>query len=224
MKTWAKTGAAVAVAALLTACATTTMPYDYTAFKASKPKSILVLPPLNESLDVKATAGMLASSTQPLAESDFYVFPVAAVAETFLQNGLSQPADIHQVGLDKLREIFGADAVLYITAKEYGTSYKVITSETTVHADARLVDTRTGTTIWSGEASASSAERNNDNHGLIGRLLSAVLNQVISTASDHSFNWAQIAGTRLLPAKQPHGVMYGPYSPHYESQPGKSAP
>ena len=99
----------------------------------------------------------------------------------------------------------------------------MITSETTVRADTRLVDARTGTTIWSGEASASSAERNNDSHGLIGMLLSAVLNQIISTASDHSFDWAHIAGTRLLSAKQPHGIMYGPYSLYYESQPGKSA-
>ena len=36
----------------------------------------------------------------------------------------------------KLHEIFGADAGLYITVKEYGTSYMLISSETVVTASA----------------------------------------------------------------------------------------
>ena len=114
---------ASATAIILSACsATAPQPFDYSAFRESKPRSILVLPPLNESPEVKASAGMLASSTQPLAESGYYVFPVAAVAETFKQNGLDNAHDIHQVSLEKLNRIFGADAVLYIKINQYGTS------------------------------------------------------------------------------------------------------
>jgi hypothetical protein len=59
--------AAAAVAALLaTGCATPT-PYDYSAFKQSRPTSILVLPPLNISPDVAATYSMLEQVTLPLA-------------------------------------------------------------------------------------------------------------------------------------------------------------
>ena len=119
--------------ALLAGCATKPG-YDYTAFRESRPKSILVLPPLNDSPDVNATYSMYAQTTLPLAESGYYVLPVAVVGETFKQNGLTNAADIHGVDAKKLNEIFGADAGLYITVKEYGTSYMLISSQTVVTA------------------------------------------------------------------------------------------
>lgn len=51
---------------------------------------------------------------------------------------------MHEVPLPKLREIFGADAALYMDIKQYGTSYSLITSESRVTAEARLVDLRSG--------------------------------------------------------------------------------
>ncbi len=48
--------------ALLGGCAPTKS-VDYSAFKQAKPRSILVLPPLNESPDVKATYSMLSQVT-----------------------------------------------------------------------------------------------------------------------------------------------------------------
>ncbi|MCF7521969.1 DUF799 domain-containing protein [Neisseria sp. ZJ106] len=212
-----------AAALFLAACASTPQqPYDYTAFKESSPKSILVLPPLNESPDINATAGMLASATRPLAESGYYVFPVAVVNETFKQNGLTQPADIHQVKLDKLHQIFGADAVLYITVKQYGTSYQVIQSDTRVSAEATLIDSKTGKTLWTGSASASSIENQNSGQsGLLGMLVSALIDQIASSVTDKGFDIAQVTGSRLLGADMPRGILFGPRSPHYQTQPGK---
>ena len=63
--------------------------YDYTAYKQSRPRSILVLPPLNESPEVAASHSMLSQVTMPLAEAGYYVLPVALVDETFKQNGMS---------------------------------------------------------------------------------------------------------------------------------------
>ena len=100
-------------------CAPTTMS-DYTAFRQSRPRSILVLPPLNNSPDMQATYGFLSTVTQPLAESGYYVFPVALVDQTFKENGMLNPGEMHQAPVAKLREIFGADATLYITVTQYG--------------------------------------------------------------------------------------------------------
>ena len=104
--------------ALFAGCATKPG-YDYTAFRDSRPKSILVLPPLNDSPDVNATYSMYAQTTLPWSESG-YVLPVTLVDEAFRQNGLASPADIQQVPLKKLREIFGADSALYIKVTHYG--------------------------------------------------------------------------------------------------------
>lgn len=203
-------------ATLLAGCATPPAKYDYSAFRESRPRSILVLPPQNNSPDVKATYSVLSQSTLPLAEAGYYVFPVTLVDETFRQNGLDSPAAIHDVPIGKLREIFGADAAIYITVKQYGTAYAVISSETRVTAEGRLVDLKTGATLWTGSATASSAEgQNNSGGGLVGLLVKAVVNQVVETLSNRGHQIAGMTTQRLLAAGRPNGILYGPRSPMY---------
>ncbi len=206
---------ALAGAALLLGGCAAQKPYDYSAFREARPASILVLPPLNSSPDINATYSMLSQTTGPLAESGYYVFPVTLVDETFKQNGLSSPADIHEIPTAKLREIFGADAALYINVKQYGTSYVVISSETRVTAEAKLVDLRSGRTLWSGSATASSAEGDNNNGGLIGMLVKAAVRQIIETVSSQGHLIAGKTSARLLSAGRPNGILYGPRSPMY---------
>jgi hypothetical protein len=202
-------------AALLSACATPPK-YDYSAFKESRPKSILVLPPLNESPEVDAPYGVLSQVTMPLAESGYYVLPVTLVSETFRQNGLTSAADIQDLSIAKLYEIFGADAALYIDIKKYGTSFQLVASDTRVTADGRLVDLKTGATLWTGTATASSRESdNNSGGGPIGWLVKAIITQIIDTVSDRSYSIAGIADQRLLSAGRPNGILYGPRSPMY---------
>ena len=207
--------ACLAIAALATGCATP-KPYDYTAYKQSRPRSILVLPPLNESPEVAASLSMLSQVTMPLAEAGYYVLPVTLVEETFKQNGMSTASDIHGVAPAKLKEIFGADAALYVTVSKYGTSYSVISSDTIVSASAKMVDLKTGAVLWTGSASASNNEGNNNNSGgLVGILVTAALKQIINTATDASHDVAGITSQRLFSTGYNGGLLYGPYSPKY---------
>lgn len=211
-----KLAACLLPALFFVGCAHHGQPYDYTAFKAAQPKSILVLPPLNNSPEVKATYGMLSQLSYPLAEAGYYVLPVAAVDETFKQNGLANAADIHNVGTRKLHEIFGADAALYVTVTKYGSVYTVLNSEVVVAAEARLVDLRTGTVLWDGKASASSAEQNNNSGGgLIGALVAAAVKQIINTSTDAAYPIAGVASGRLMSAGGSNGILYGPRSANY---------
>ncbi|TBU98140.1 DUF799 domain-containing protein [Stutzerimonas kirkiae] len=206
----------LATLAVLAGCAPTRS-VDYSAYKQAQPRSILVLPPLNESPDVKATYSMLAQVTFPLAEAGYYVVPVGLMAETFRQNGLSSAGDVHQVSPAKLREIYGADAALYVTVSQYGTQYMVISSASIVTASAKLVDLRSGTTLWTGSASASSEEGNSGSGGgLIGMLITAAVKQIInSSMEDAAYPIAGITSARLFSAGQPAGLLYGPRSPRY---------
>jgi len=45
----------------------------YILFRELMPRSILVLLPINESVDVNATYSWLATASQPIAEKGFYV-------------------------------------------------------------------------------------------------------------------------------------------------------
>ena len=187
---------------LLGGCAHNKPAYDYASFREARPASILVLPPLNSSPDVNATYSMLSQATLPLAESGYYVLPVSVVDETFKQNGMTTPADIHQLPYTKLREIFGADSALYIEVEQYGTSYVVVSSETRVTATGRLVDLRTGKLLWQGKATASSAESNNNSGGgLIGMLVKAAISQIVESLSNKGHQIAS-AGRRT-PERNP---------------------
>ncbi len=204
-----------AMIVLATGCATQRVGYDYTAFKQARPASILVLPPLNKTTDVTASNSILAQVTLPLGEAGYYVMPVTLVAETFKENGMALPAEMHQAPADKLRQIFGADAALYITVSQFGAVYNVINSATVATADAKLVDLRTGTLLWVGKASASSEEGSNSSGGgLVGLLVTAIVKQVIANVSDQSHRIGGLATARLLTGGLPNGILYGPRSPN----------
>lgn len=213
---WALAVSGAALAAVLSGCVTPPKPYDYTAFKEAKPASILVLPPVNASPEVQATPSVLAQVTLPLAESGYYVLPVSLVDETLKSNGVHTPDEAQQIPGQKLREIFGADAGLYMKVTRYGSVYKVLNSETAVTLEAKLVDLRSGQLLWEGTASASSAEQSGSNQGgLIGLLVKAVVEQIVASTSDRSHPMAGIATQRLLGAGRPNGMLYGPRSPNY---------
>jgi hypothetical protein len=206
----------ISALSLLGACGTPVAKLDYTNYRKSNPASILILPPINNSPDTKATYGFLTTTTRPLAEAGYYVFPIALVDQAFKENGLQNPPEIHQTPLNKLKDIFGADAVLYITIESYGAGYHVITSDVVVKAKAKLVDTKTGLTLWNGDATASSAETdNNSNLGLAGLLIKAIAKQIVSSVSDQGHVISKTTSTRLF-APKPNGILYGPRSPMYQ--------
>lgn len=208
---------------IVSGCASTRTAMDYSAFKQSNPKSILVLPPINHSTEVIAPYAVLATVTVPLAEAGYYVFPVALVDETFKNNGLTVAEDIHAVSPKKLHEIFAADAVMYLEVEQYGTSYAILSSDTVVVVKAKLVDSRTQTVLWQGRASAASSEQNGGNSGgIVGMLVEAAVTQIMETVMDTGFDIAGIASARLLSAGTPNGLLYGPRSPkHGKEQTGQ---
>lgn len=205
--------------ALLTGCATQKAPYDYAAFLQAKPATLLVMPPLNDSPEVEATSGVWAQATPPLAEAGYYVLPVTLVDETLRQNGVTTAHDAHQIPLPKLREVFGADAAVYLKVRQYGTSYAVIRSETRVTVDARIVDLRSGALLWEGSATASSAEQQQGGGGIVGMLVMAVVNQILESATDASFVYSGITNQRLLGSPRVDGILPGPRSKMYGQVP-----
>ncbi|MDR0578319.1 MAG: DUF799 domain-containing protein [Candidatus Accumulibacter sp.] len=207
--------AVLAMAAfLLTACAAKApQRIDYTAFRESRPRSILVMPPVNLAPDEKAPTSFLATATMPLAESGYYVIPVTLSEETFKQNGMNVAEEAQNVDPGKLREIFGADAALYITVNRFGTSYRMLDSVVEAGASAKLVDIRNGRELWQGQVTMSQSSNQNNSSGLVGMLLSAAVNQISNTLTDRAHEVAGIANYRLLSAGYENGILYGPYSP-----------
>jgi hypothetical protein len=221
MKTMLGLRCAAAMAlALLGGCATKAPPYDYSALMRAKPVTLLVMPPVNDSPDVKATPSLWSHATMPLSEAGYYVLPVTLVDETFRQNGVNTANEAQDIPYPKLRDVFGADAAVYIKVTKYGTSYAVVASETRVEVEGRIIDLRSGELLWQGKAVATSAEQQQQSQGgVVGLLVAAVVKQVIGTSTDAAYNFAGIASQRMLGAPRYNGVLPGPRSPSYGKAP-----
>jgi hypothetical protein len=202
---------ALVSALLLAGCNATGRTFDYGAYMARAPRSILLLPPLDETPSTEACYGWLATASHALAERGYYVFPVAVVDRMLRENGLPTAGEMHAAPLDKLREVFGADAVLYVTVTEWGTSYEVLDSVTRVGAKARLVDTESGAELWHGEALVAQGAGGGGN-GLAGMLASAIVNQIASKAHDRSPEVARATNRQLFEHART-GLLLGPYHP-----------
>lgn len=204
----------LACIALLTGCATQREPYDYTALKQSKPKSILMVMPVNNSPDVKADTSVLARAAYPLVELGYYVYPIALVDEVFKQNGLTDGNAIRGAKLEKIHKIFGADSIFYVNVNEYGTSYKLLNSVTTVSLEGKLVDLKTGQTLWEGVGVASKGSTQS-NDGVLVALVKAAVSQIIDTAQDKGYELANPAMHSLVYFGKNGGLLVGPYHPNY---------
>jgi hypothetical protein len=117
--------------------------------------------------------------------------------------------------LDKLREIFGADAGLYITVEKFGVSYRLIDSVVEASASAKLVDLRSGKGLWQGKAYASTGQ-NDSSGGLVGMLVNAAVKQIVNSLSDSSYKVGRMATYQLLSTGSGrNGLLYGPYHPGF---------
>jgi hypothetical protein len=203
-----------ATALAFVACACAPAMQDYTSFRQHMPKSILVLPPLNETTNVGAPYVFLSTVSRPVGEAGYYAFPVAVVDALMKENGLPTPGEMHQVPLAKLGEVFGADAVLYVAIEQWGQKYQVIDSVTVVKARAKLVDVNTGLTLWNGmiHAEESSSAGQTD---LIGMLVAALIDQVIDSATDRAHAVSRVA-TQQAVSDPNTGFLRGPRHPDYE--------
>ncbi len=203
---------------VFTGCATKQADVDYSAFRQHQPMSIVVLPPLNNTADLRATYSVMSSTTLPLAEAGYYVFPVALVDQTFKENGLQNPGEMHQTSPKKLNEIFGADAALYITVTNYGATSALAGGNVVVGAEAVLIDTRTNTKLWEGKASASDTE--GKQNGLVGLLIQGMINQIANSVSDPGYRIGRITNQRLFHTGT-RGLLPGPRSPKFEQTQGQ---
>jgi hypothetical protein len=207
--------AALVAGSLVLAGCKVTDPYDYTNFRAHPPRSILVLPPLNESMAIEGTYGYLSTVTQPIAERGYYVFPVAVTDQFMKDNGLPTAGEMQQAPLTKFAEVVGADAVLFLTLKQYGSKYQVVSATTTVEVLAKLVDTRTGILLWQGRGFAESKSAGTNNP--LATLIAAAVVQAINKKADSAHGVSRQANTNLFTAEN-RGLPYGPYSPKYRTE------
>jgi hypothetical protein len=182
-------------------------------FLAAAPRSILVVPVVNKSVDVTAADYMLSTVSFPIAEHGFYVFPVNLVKRMLEDDGLSDSSMVHAASATKLAALFGADAVLYITIERWDAKYAVISTTVTVGASYEIRDAKTNSVIWKNKAEVVYKPDSGGGGNPIASLISAVVSAAIAKAAPDYMPLARQANNQALHPYPGNGIPPGPYAP-----------
>ena len=191
----------------LVAGCVTPPPKDYTKFREIDPKAILVVPVVNRSVDVNAPDYFLTTISRPVAERGYYVFPVNLVKRMLEDDGLADADMVHSSNPVRLAELFGADAVLYISIEHWDAQYMVLSTQVTVEFKYTLKCGKTGETIWE---SSESMVYVPPSSGGVGGLLVMAITAAIAKAAPNYIPLSQQANA--IGVTKPHsGLPAGPY-------------
>lgn len=194
----------LASSALLVGCQTTAPKRDTAAYEAANPRSIVVVPIVNKSLDVDAPNYVLSALPVPIAEKGYYVFPVNTTKMVLEQEGFYEPERVHEQPPETIAKMFGADAVLFVTINQWDAQYIILSTTVTVDFDYRLVS-KTGEELWK-NTQRMQYSPNNSNGGLIGMLVSAA----IARAAPNYMPLTMQANSMALRTGQ-NALLDGPY-------------
>lgn len=201
----------VAIIAITAAgCAATGHHKDYTAFKSADPRSILIVPVVNRSVDVNAPDYFLSTVTIPLAEKGYYVFPVNLAKRVLEDDGLSDADMVHNASTAKLCDLFGADSVLYVSIERWDARWAVLSTSVTVSLSYTIKEAKTGETIWQHTQTMVYVPQNSNTGNPLGNLIAAAITAAITKAAPNYMPLAYQANARtFLP--EGTGIPAGPY-------------
>ncbi|MFS8975308.1 DUF799 family lipoprotein [Cupriavidus necator] len=205
----------LALAGSLAACAPMAKRSDYTAFRAEQPRSILVVPVVNRSVDVDAPDYFLSTISRPIAERGYYVFPVHLTKRLMEDEGLSDADLVHSNDPAVVGKMFGADAVMYVRIDRWDSKYLVLQTTTTVELDYTLKSAKDGKTLWTRHQQLAYTPNNNAGGGLAGLIASAIAAAVEKAKP----NYVPLAQQANASAVGPAGVGLpaGPYDPKFKA-------
>lgn len=192
---------------ILAGCATTK---DYTKFNEAKPRSILVVPVVNRSVDVTAPDYFLSTISIPIAEHGYYVFPVNMVKRILEDDGLSDADLVHNAQTNKLSSLFGADAVMYISIEIWNAKYMLLSTIVTVELNYVIKDGKTGDVLWEQRETVKYKPENSNTGSLLGNLIVAAVNAAATKADPNYLPLAKQANDKALKYPGP-GIPPGPY-------------
>jgi hypothetical protein len=211
-----------AVSFLFSGCATPPKPLTkgdaFPKMYEEQPRSLLILPPMNESTDAQAKDYYMTTAEMPYAMLGYYTFPVEMVGDIMKQEGVYDTELLYSMPLDKFYDYFGADAVLFTRIKKWDVAYMVVASSLTVSIESKIVSSKTSEVLWtySGTVVVDLSGGNNSNSGVAGLIASAIVT-AINTASADYVKYAHQANQRLVSS-----LPVGPYHELYMQDQGMS--
>ena len=184
---------------------------EFPAMYEEQPRALLVLPPINESTDAEAKAYYMTTVEEPFALMGYYVFPVEMVSDIMKQEGVYDTEVLYHVPMDKFRDYFGADAVLYTRIKLWNVAYAVLASNLTVSIEAEIVSTKTSRQLWKYTGTVVVDLSGGDTGGGFAGLIAKAIVTAVNTARADYVKYARVANLHLI-----YTLPAGPYNEMYQ--------
>lgn len=175
-----------------------------------QPKSLLILPPMNESTDAEAKDYYMTTTEMPFALMGYYTFPTEMVSDIMKQEGIYDTETLYNMPLNKFYEYFGADAVLFTKIKKWDVSYMVVASNLTVSIEAKIVSTKTSEELWKYTGTVVVDLSGHNGGGGIAGLIVQAIETAVNTASADYVKYARQANGRII-----YTLPVGPYNKYY---------
>jgi hypothetical protein len=187
---------------------------DYADLRTEAPRSILIVPVINRSVEVNAPDYFLSTISQPLAERGYYVFPVHLVKRVMEDDGLGDANMVHAGDPQRLGKQFGSDSVMYVSIERWDAQYIVFSTTVTVEMKYTLKSTATGKTLWSNSQKVVYQPNNNNSGGGLAGLIAQAVTAAIAKAAPNYMPLAHQANVQAIYTKG-QGLPAGPYSALY---------
>lgn len=199
---------------VLAGCAAPSAKKDYTELRTENPRSILVVPVVNKSVDVDAPDYFLSTISKPLAERGYYVFPVHLVKRLMEDDGLNDADMVHAGEPQRLGKMFGSDAIMYVSIERWDARYVVLSTTVTVELKYVLKSASTGNTLWENAQKLIYQPQNNSGGGLAGLIAQAIV-AAMTKAAPNYMPLARQANLQAIYIKG-QGLPAGPYDDQYK--------
>jgi len=188
---------------------------DYTKFRTEDPRSILIVPVVNRSVDVEAPDYFLSTATLPPAERGYYIFPVNLVKRLLEDDGLSDADLVHSADPTRVAGLFGADAVLYISIQQWDAKYLIFSTTVTVRFAYSLKSGKTGETLWEhSETMVYSPQLQESSGSPLADLIAQIVSAAVTKAAPNYVPLARQANANAV-TKPGQGLPAGPYHEKY---------
>jgi hypothetical protein len=198
----------------LIGCAQAPHKSDYSRFRSENPRSVLIVPVVNKSVDVDAPDYFLSSISVPIAERGYYVFPVNLVKQVMADDGLSDTDMVHANDPVRLAGLFGADSVLYVSIERWDAKYAVIATTVTVQLDYKLKSGKTGEDLWSNTQIVSYSPQASSTGNPLGDLIASAITAAVQKAAPNYMPLARQANAQAVYVPG-QGLPAGPYDAEY---------
>jgi hypothetical protein len=181
------------------------------------PTSILILPPINESTAADAKEYYATTIQEPLSFLGYYVFPYEITTEILKMEGIYDAELMKDLPLQKFREYFGTDAVLFTTIKKWNLAYMVLAANLTISIDCELKSTKSNATLWQYNGTVVVDLSGGDTGGsIVGLIAKAIITAVSSAMADYVPH-ARTANYMAL-STLPYGKYHSLYGKDREQQ------